>query len=132
MLASASPSPRVIVLSAGRRKGSRAFAVGRGLDLLGPFEALRAQLLGFALALRRHAVVDRWLVPGQVGAVEADLDDLDAERPRLGATSFDARRRVRLSDSSGGSVTWPSSRRSEELTICASRGAACSTVRSAL
>ena len=62
-----------------------ALAVGARLDLLRPFEALRAQLLGLALTLGLHAVVDRLAgLERQVGAMEAHLVDLDAERPRLG------------------------------------------------
>ena len=58
-----------------------AVVVGARLDLLRPFEALRAQLLGFALTLGFHPVVDRLAgLERQVGAMEADLVDRDAER----------------------------------------------------
>ena len=51
------------------------------LNLLRPFEALRAQLLGFALALGLHAVVDRLAgLRRQVGAMETNFVDLEPQR----------------------------------------------------
>ena len=58
--------------------------VGLGLDMLGPFVALRAQFLGFPLPLGFHPVVDRLAgLERQVGAAEAHLVDRNAERGGL-------------------------------------------------
>ena len=62
-----------------------ALAIGVGADLLRLGAALRAQLVGDALALRFHALVDlRQHFVGQLDAPQAHVDDLDADRARVG------------------------------------------------
>ena len=59
-------------------------AVGSGSDLLAFLAALGAEFRRLALALGLHALVDGLAVLlGQVGAADAHVDDLDAERPRI-------------------------------------------------
>src|SRR5437867_6328447 len=62
-----------------------ALAVGIGADLLGLGPALRTQLVGDALALGLHALVDlRQDFLGQLDPAQAHVDDLDADLLRVG------------------------------------------------
>src|SRR5271163_4425523 len=64
----------------------RHLGVGVSLDLLALLRALRAERGGKTLALRLHAMEHRLgILLWQVGALDADVDDLDAEAlgPRL-------------------------------------------------
>src|SRR5450830_1515055 len=63
-------------------KADRDVAVGLGLDLLRPLEALGTQFLGFALALGLHAIVNSLAgFERQIRAVQAHFGDLNPQGP---------------------------------------------------
>ncbi len=79
-LRSPSPSPRSLLALRGRLGDeNRDVAVGARADFLRALRALGAELRRLALAFGLHALIHRLAVLlRQIGAADADVDDLDA------------------------------------------------------
>src|SRR5438034_3742218 len=84
---------RLLRLLVGIGQNHFALPIRIGADLLGLGRALRAQLVGDALALGFHALVDlRQHFLGQLDAAQANVDEPDADLIRVGVGALPRRR----------------------------------------